>query len=100
MTDEQRARIHRISMAGVDLGLVYAGLGRSMALFTSRFLTSRPDECERFLAHHRATRERADAQAAAIEDEVREANRGVSEDGPDKWSVDIDRLNYERNKKE
>lgn len=61
-----------------------------MGLFTARFFASRPDECERFLTEHRDARARAEDAAAAIEDEIREANRGVSNDGPDKWSADLD----------
>jgi hypothetical protein len=85
MTDEQRARIHRVSMRGGDIRRVYEWLGRSLDLFTSRFHLSRPDECERFLAEHRDARARAEDAAQAIEDEIREANRGVPNDGPDQW---------------
>ncbi len=98
MTDEHRARLHRISMAGVDLKFVYEWLGRSMALFTARLWSTRPDERERFVAEHRAARARAEGAAQAIEDEARQVTGGFSEDGPDKWSVDLDRENHERNK--
>jgi hypothetical protein len=96
MDDEERARYHRITGAGCDLRYTLVGLGRSMELFTSRYLSTRPDECERFLAEHRAARALAELAAQAIEDEVREANRGATSDGPDKWTADLDRINHER----
>ena len=91
MTDEERARYHRITGAGVDLRFVLVGLGRGMELFTARHHTTRPDECERFLGEWADAFAAAGAAAQAITDEVREANRGVSNDGPDKWTVDLDK---------
>ncbi len=98
MTDEQRARIHRISGDLCDLGAAYVALGRGLASFGPRWFLARPDECERLIERWRATRERADAQAAKVADEIRAANRGIPNDGPDRWTVDLDRINRERNK--
>ena len=93
MTDgEREIAISRLGMECIDLGCVYRDLGRALGAFGARLHSTRPDECERFLARFRATAARADARAAKIEDEIREANRGLPSDGPDKWTVDLDKL--------
>jgi len=91
VTNEERDRaLSKLGMECIDLGYVYRDLGRALAAFGASLHRTRPDECERFLARLRATAARADARAAKIEDETREANRGVPNDGPDKWAADLD----------
>ena len=75
-------QIHRVSVAGVDLGFVYQSLGRGMVVFTNRWHETRPDECRRFLAEHAAARARAELAAQAIDDAIREATRGVPKTAP------------------
>jgi hypothetical protein len=86
MTDEERDR--RLSVAEmdtVDLGVVYRHLSDALRLFGTRVRGTRPDECEAFFERWREQRARADAEADRIEEEIFEANVGITNDGPQRW---------------
>lgn len=101
MTDEERNRaLSKLGMDCIDLQQVYKHLGSALGAFGTRLGLTRPDECERFGDRVRAVRARADAQWDRISDEIRVANEGVSCDGPDKWSADLDRMNYEKGRRD
>lgn len=101
MTDEDRNRaLSALGMDCIDLGHVYRALGRAVAAFGTRLGLTRPDACEAFFEGWRDQRARADAELDRIEQETFDANVGITNDGPDRWAADLDRLNYERTKKE
>lgn len=94
MTSEERnSALAALGMDCIDLGAVYRSLGRAVAAFGTRLGLARPDACEAFFEEWRDQRARADAELERIEQETFDANAGVTNDGPDRWSADLDRLN-------
>lgn len=94
MTDEDRKRAFSVlGMDCISLGKIYRSLGGAMAAFGTRLGLTRPDACEAFFEEWRDQRARADAELDRIEQETFDANIGVTNDGPDRWSADLDRLN-------
>lgn len=86
MTNEDRdRRLSAVEMDSVDLRIAYRSLGDAWGIFGSRLRGTRPDECEAFIERWKSQRARADAEAERIEEEIFEANIGVTNDGPDGW---------------
>ncbi len=99
MTSEERdRRLSVIEMDSVDLRIAYRALGDSLGAFVGRVHLYRPDASEAFFERWRAQRDRADAEAARLEEAIFEANAGITNDGPDRWSAELDAYNYERTK--
>ena len=93
MTDEERHRIlSRVEMDSVDLRIAYHAIGDAWGLFVDRVRGTRPDECEAFVDRWRAQRDRADAEASRLAEEIFEANVGITNDGPDRWTADLDKM--------
>lgn len=94
MTDEDRRRaLSELGMDAIELGNIYRALGRAVSAFGTRIELARPDACEAFFERWRDQRARADAELDRIEQETFDANVGVTNDGPDRWTADLDRLN-------
>jgi len=86
MTSEERdRRLSAVEMDSVDLEVAYTSLGNAWGLFGSRVRSTRPDECEAFIERWKQQRARADAEASRLEEEIFEANVGITNDGPDRW---------------
>lgn len=86
-------------MDSVDLRIAYRALGDAWGLFANGVRGTRPDACEAFWDRWREQRKRADDEAERLAEEIFEVNVGITNDGPDRWSAELDRLAYERLKK-
>ena len=85
MTSEERnSRLSAIEMDAVELDRAFRLLGRSFARVIGSVRAYRPDAIEAFFERWRGQRSRADAEAGRIEQEIFEANVGVTNDGPDR----------------
>lgn len=88
MTDEERdRRLAAAEMECVELGHVYDTLGAALAAFGCRIRGTRPNECEAWFERWRAAKARADAEADRLEEEIFDANVGITNDGPDRWGI-------------
>jgi hypothetical protein len=99
VTDEERdRRLSAVEMDIVHLRIAYRALGDAWGLFGDRLRGTRPDECEAFYDRWRELRRRADSEAERLAEEIFEANVGITNDGPDRWTRDLDRMNHDGNK--
>jgi hypothetical protein len=96
--EERERRFSSIEMDANDLRLAYRALGDSIGRFIGSIRSYRPDAFEAFWDRWREQRRRCDAEAERMAEEIFEANVGVTNDGPDRWSVELDIYNHERNK--
>src|SRR5579863_6093761 len=97
MTNEERdRRLSAIEMDSVDLGVAHRALGNAFSRFVGGVRGLRPDSVEEFFERWRKQRSRTDAEASRIEEEVFEANVGITNDGPDRWTAEIDELYRKR----
>jgi hypothetical protein len=86
MTNEERdRRLSAIEMDAVDIRIAYRCLGDAFSRFVGSVRSYRPDACEAFFERWREQRARADAEAERIEEEIFEANVGITNEGPDRW---------------
>lgn len=99
MTDEERHRIlSGVEMDSINLVIALRRIADAWDAFISRVRGTRPSECEEFIERWEALCERASAEAQRLADAIFEANVGITNDGPDRWTADLDRLHYERTK--
>ena len=98
-TEERDRRLSVIEMDAVDLRAAYRCIGDSFSRVIGSVRSYRPDAIEAFFDRWREQRDRADAETQRIEQEIFEANIGITSDGPDRWTRDLDKLGTERTKK-
>lgn len=93
MTDEERrAALSTLGMDLVDVGIVFKGLGDTLAAFGTRLGLTRPTECEAFAERWVDQCRRALAEWNRIRGEIAEAQAGESSPGADRWTSHIDRV--------
>ena len=76
----------------VDVGIVFKGLGDTLAAFGTRLGLTRPTECEAFAERWVDQCRRALAEWNRIRGEIAEAQAGESSPGADRWTSHIDRV--------
>lgn len=92
-SDERDRRLSAAEMDLVDLRAAYRHIADAVGRFGFGLRGARPDSCEAFAERFEAQKARADAEWERVRDEIFEANVGVTNDGPDRWSADLDKLN-------